>query len=412
MTLRISSPFRNSGGNRLALVALGSACVVLAGATGPVSGASASSGHDDDAFEQVNLVSDLPGLAELTDENVKNPWGIAFGPATPLWVANQFNPASDCGSPDCLPAPEDLLTQTTLYSGAHDGLPITKIPVEVTASSPTGIAFNPTDSFTIVQDGVTTPSRFIFNENVLSDVVPGAPAARVTGWSNVPAPAATTTAGSALKDPALDTGVTVVPGSEGHGPRLLTTDVDNGVVDVYDGDFRKLDRPLHFLDTKALDAGLVPYNVMFLKGRVYVTYAAIDDEVGSVTVFKKDGRLDKRLVQESNLLAGPWGMAIAPEHWGDLGGALLIGNVDNGQIVAFGRRSGHVRGTVDDSNGRPLVNPGLWGIQFGNGVIGTPRTLIFAAGIGEEAGGFGEEIYAHGLVGLIKPIEEDDHDDD
>ena len=77
-------------------------------------------------------------------------------------------------------------------------------------------------------------------------------------------------------------------------------------------------------------------------------------------------------------------MAIAPKHWGKFGGRLLVGNVDDGKINAFDRRSGKFKGTLKDASGEPLVNPGLWGIAFGNGVIGTPNSLIFAAGIGDE----------------------------
>ena len=50
---------------------------------------------DGDSFTQRDLVSDVPGLAELLDPVVKNPWGIAFGPVatpTPLWVNNKFAP--------------------------------------------------------------------------------------------------------------------------------------------------------------------------------------------------------------------------------------------------------------------------------------------------------------------------------
>ena len=108
-------------------------------------------------------------------------------------------------------------------------------------------------------------------------------------------------------------------------------------------------------------------------------------------------------------------MAIAPEDWGDFGGALLVGNVESGKINAFNRRNGHLLGTLSDAAGMPLVNPGLWGLAFGNGTIGTPRTLLFAAGIGESAGGFGEHVYEHGLVGLIEPVDnehENDNDSD
>ena len=39
-------------------------------------------------FAQVNLVSDVPGLAQVTDVRMSNPWGITMGPSTPLWVNN------------------------------------------------------------------------------------------------------------------------------------------------------------------------------------------------------------------------------------------------------------------------------------------------------------------------------------
>ena len=75
------------------------------------------------------------------------------------------------------------------------------------------------------------------------------------------------------------------------------------------------------------------------------------------------------------------------------------------------RRSGKFKGTLKDASGEPLVNPGLWGIAFGNGVIGTPNSLIFAAGIGDEVNDIAH-IYEHGLIGLIEPAGKEDADDD
>src|SRR6201990_1972343 len=40
-------------------------------------------------LNQVNLASDIPGKAPLTDPDLKNPWGISFSPTSPLWVSNQ-----------------------------------------------------------------------------------------------------------------------------------------------------------------------------------------------------------------------------------------------------------------------------------------------------------------------------------
>ena len=71
------------------------------------------------------------------------------------------------------------------------------------------------------------------------------------------------------------------------------------------------------------------------------------------------------------------------EEGGDFGGDLLVGNVYDGNINAF-NRGAKTSGTIEGSDGKPLVNLGLWGIQFGNGVIGTPNNLVFAAGIGNS----------------------------
>ena len=386
-----------------------------AGAGTSISASATAPGPDSDhAFSQVNLVSDVTTAgAQLIDPAVRNPWGIAMGPTTPLWVNNQFNPASNTPTPTAA----DLLTKVTLYRGANGIDPITKVPLEVTASSPFGIVFNPTSSFQVTQNGVKAPARFLFNE-----VVPGpggAPVAQVTGWSNASSPTPTTTATTkAMKVGAVQLGLALVPGKPdryGHpakdgkdGPRLLAADGVNGVIDVYDGHFKALMRPHAFVDPRSASDGLAPYNVAFLNGRVYVTYATQGTPGGAVSVFTRDGRFIKRLVSGAPL-NGPWGLAIAPPHWGGFGGALLVGNVDSGQINAFNPRTGHMLGTLSDAAGMPLVNPGLWGLAFGNGTIGTPRTLLFAAGIGEAAGGFGEHIYEHGLVGLIKAVDSD-HD--
>src|SRR5258707_13802525 len=45
-------------------------------------------------FHQRNLVSDIPGLARVTDANLVNPWGLAHGPSGPLRVADNGTGAS------------------------------------------------------------------------------------------------------------------------------------------------------------------------------------------------------------------------------------------------------------------------------------------------------------------------------
>src|ERR1700722_1710239 len=45
-------------------------------------------------YLQTNLVSDTASLAAHTDTNLVNPWGLAYGPAGPWWVANNTSGTS------------------------------------------------------------------------------------------------------------------------------------------------------------------------------------------------------------------------------------------------------------------------------------------------------------------------------
>ena len=53
--------------------------------------ATAAQAEDEDRndFVQTNLVSDIPGLATITDRELLNPWGISHSPTSPFWVSNQ-----------------------------------------------------------------------------------------------------------------------------------------------------------------------------------------------------------------------------------------------------------------------------------------------------------------------------------
>jgi hypothetical protein len=145
-------------GSRRRTAVLATVGLALASALGGQSCAAHAAGRSGNAstsdegrsgFRQVNLVSDLSGRAQLRDPDVKNPRGIAFGPATPLWVSNNFNPAS--ANPK---SPADFRTEITVYSGANGKQKITKVPLEVAASALTGIVFNPTSAFVVSQRGV------------------------------------------------------------------------------------------------------------------------------------------------------------------------------------------------------------------------------------------------------------------
>jgi hypothetical protein len=57
-------------------------------------------------YEQTNLVSDVPGRAQVTDSNLVNSWGLVRGPGTPWWVADNGTGVS------------------TLYDGAGNIVPL------------------------------------------------------------------------------------------------------------------------------------------------------------------------------------------------------------------------------------------------------------------------------------------------
>jgi hypothetical protein len=39
-----------------------------------------------DGFSQTNLVSNMPGLATITDSSLVNPWGVSFANGSPVWI--------------------------------------------------------------------------------------------------------------------------------------------------------------------------------------------------------------------------------------------------------------------------------------------------------------------------------------
>src|SRR5215831_13667826 len=78
------------------------------------------------AFGQVNLVSDLPGVAKFVDPDLVNPWGMSFSSGSPIWVSDNGTGLS------------------TIYNGAgvKQGL-IVSIPGPTGPAAPTGQVNNP-----------------------------------------------------------------------------------------------------------------------------------------------------------------------------------------------------------------------------------------------------------------------------
>lgn len=109
---------------------------------------------------------------------------------------------------------------------------------------------------------------------------------------------------------------------------------------------------------------------------------------GKLAEFDLDGRLVRSYTDDGRLNA-PWGVAIAPADFGPLSGRLLVGNFGGaGRICAFDLDTGRYLDALRDSQDRPVAIPGLWALQFGNGVaLGDSNALYFAAGPGDETEG-------------------------
>ena len=102
---------------------------------------------------------------------------------------------------------------------------------------------------------------------------------------------------------------------------------------------------------------------------------------GRLAEFDLNGKL-VRVYRDEKHLNAPWGVAIASASFGAFGGAVLVGNFGGcGYVTAFDGATGAFFGYLRGPGGTFVSIPGLWGLQFGNGVnLGDGDALYFAAG--------------------------------
>jgi len=345
-------------------------------------------------YAQTNLISDIPGLAEFTDPTLLNPWGLAFFPgASPFWINENNSGFSALDFADGVAFP--LLPRVI----------IPPPPPSTSTGTPTGIVANffvASGAFQIVIGGTNFgPSLFIFDTedgtieawNINPPTPPGIPNP-LTAEIVVDNSAGGGPTGAVYKGLALGA-------NAANGPLLYATNFRTGKVDVFDTNFQSPTPPLSgsFTDPK-LQAGYAPFGIQNINGQIWVTYAKQDapkhDPVnkpahGFVDVFDTDGNLLTRFAQHGHLNS-PWGLAMAPATFGQFAGDILVGNFGDGVINAYDPNSGKWLGSVTGSNGRPLVNDGLWALTFGgalnsDGTASSPGTLFFSAGLNDEADG-------------------------
>ena len=303
-------------------------------------------------FTQTNLVSNISGLALVTDPQLTNPWGISMSATSPFWVADNGSGFS------------------TLYNsaGTKQALVVT-IPGGLptgTVNNSNSAAFNGDSFLFVTQNG------------------------EFAGWRG----ALGTTAEILASPNPANTYTGLAIGTTASGTYAYAANFEQATIDVFKGSAGLPDLTGHFTDPN-LPAGYAPFNIQNINGSLYVMYAAVDPSTGEelagaglgfVDVFGLDGILINRLVS-NGVLNAPWGIAQAPATFDSLANAFLIGNFGDGTINAFST-AGVFLGTLANSSGQVLVNDGLWALTFGNGGNGGSRnSLYLTAGLNDEEDG-------------------------
>ena len=340
--------------------------VVLAAAA--TFAASAVAGGGGGSFVVTPLVSNNSGTTP--DANLVNAWGLAAGPTTPWWVADNGTGVS------------------TLYTGAG-----TKIPRTFTVGdAPTGLVFN--------TPGLTDPTAFDLKggDGKASLFLFDSEAGAISAWNGSLGTTAEVEVDASAQG-AVFKGLAIA--STSAGPRLYATDFHNRRVDVLDGSWAPVHRPFQFFDP-TIPRNYAPFGIQAIGSRVFVTYAKTqpgsDDEAhgpgfGFVDSFDAaTGILDGKVAIRGPLNA-PWGIAPASEGFGSLSGDILVGNFGDGRINAYRPIFGGLlylpAGALRDASGKPLWIDGLWALQFGTGSAngGPTGTLFFTAGPDDESNG-------------------------
>ena len=320
----------------------------------------------------------------VVDPRLINPWGIAMSGTSTAWITNEGSDTVTMYDGNGRPQPASS-PRTVSFPPRGDGV----------AFEPTGMVANSGPDFVIGSADAGGPARFIF----------AGKRGTIAGWS--PAVSANQAVVAYDDSTAEYTGLAIA--SVGTSSLLYAADFLNGRIDVFDSGFsRQLPTATQFsfIDPD-LPAGFAPFGIQALDTgadhtpEIYVSYAQrsatdIRDSargagLGRIAVYDTNGGLRRQLIAQGGVLDAPWGMALTPVDFGMLSNRLLVANLGDGRINAFGFSTGQFSATFSDARNVPLFVPGLHGIAFGNDMNNQPHTTLFyaAGGVDEVNGTFG-----------------------
>src|SRR5215470_19741276 len=206
-----------------------------------------------DTYSWTNFQSDIAGVAQHTDANLVNPWGMSVSsPGGTIWVSDNGTGVS------------------TLYmqDGTARSLVVT-IPTAARnrdVGNPTGQVRNTTGFFQVTKNGTSATAFFIF---VSED-------GSISGWN----PTVDPTNAVIAVDNGTNRGVNraIYKGAtlgvaNGHN-FLYVTDFHTGKVHTFDENFQQVS-PNGFNDPN-LPSGYAPFGIRNLNGEIFVTYALQD----------------------------------------------------------------------------------------------------------------------------------------
>jgi len=336
------------------------------------------------AYFQTNLASNNPAYnPQILDPYVQGARGIAirtFVAGGHFWINNldTGTVTEYVGDVGNVPLYQDELKVVFLPASPQNSSPL---------ASPTGQVFNTSKDFVITLNhpngAITAPSKFLFTS------LDGT----ISAWTDRTPPNSipdSPTEATLVVDrfgQAVYQGITVsnLPANN----RIYAADFDTTPgIDVFDSTFTNITTKVPFTNPFAAE-GFAAYNIQTFGSSLYVTYAkpaptAVGDAeagsgLGKLAQFDFDGSL-LSIWDDQSLLNVPAGLAIAPADFGEFSNALLIANFGDGTIVGFDRTTRQALGYLQDTQGKPIDIPGLWGILFGNGLsLGKTDALYFTA---------------------------------
>jgi uncharacterized protein (TIGR03118 family) len=319
-------------------------------------------------FVQVNLVGDNNQYSPAhIDPNLINAWGLDFPPSGNIRIA-----AEGTGMSTVYTLDGNIATNAITIPGSD---------ISQDRSHPTGDVCNPTSDF-ILPNGNPALLIYVSEDGAISGWNSGVSAVKMIDNSSN----------------ASYTGITIA--SDAGNNFLYVANFSRKKIEVYDRNWSAVNK--QFSDPN-LPADYSPFNIRFIDGLLYVTYAKVnpasgDEETGNgkgyMNVFSTNGTLMKRFASQGKLNA-PWGVVKAPKgFWGSgsqLENMILVANFGDGHINVFDQEGNFVSTLY--SHGKAIEIDGLWGIAFPPPTSFNNTYLYFAAGPGGES---------HGLFGYIK----------